>query len=276
MKPIRLGDVVRSVVLGRVEQSEDPKLTPGQIVTYVGGWEEYGVVSAAGIFTRLPDPPTFPLSNYLSILGVSGLTAYVGLTDIGEPRKGETVLVSGAAGAVGSLVCQFAKLSGCRTVGIAGTDDKCQWLAESIGCDATINYRTVDSMKSALRDACPGGIDVYFDNVGGPLLQDVLGQINIGARIIMCGAISIYNDPQPPPGPNNMWQFLVKRALLKGFLLPDYPQRFRPAMQAIEALLRDGRLTFLEEIAEGIEQIPQVFLKLFDGTNAGKLIVRVD
>lgn len=273
--PITLGDVVRSIVVGRVIDSRDPNIKPGQIVGFTGGWEDYSVTSAAAIFSYVPSPAPYPLTNYLSVLGVGGLTAYVGLAHVGKPKAGETVLVSGAAGSVGSLVCQFAKMAGCRVVGIAGSDDKCAWLMEKVGCDAVINYRKAGDMKAELRKACPSGIDVYFDNVGGPLLEDVLSHINIGARIAICGAIAGYNAVEPQPGPRNMWQFLVRRAHLQGFLLSDYWTEFAPAQKAIEEMLAQGKLVFSEDIVQGFEQIPTAFLKLFDGSNSGKLMVKI-
>lgn len=275
-EPITLGDVVRSIVLGRVIDSRDPNIKPGQIVGFTGGWEDYSVTSGTAIFSYVPSPTPHPLTNYLSVLGVGGVSAYVGLTQVGRPNATETVLVSGAAGSVGSLVCQFAKMADCRVVGIAGSDDKCAWLMEKVGCDAAINYRKTSDMNVELRKACLSGIDVYFDNVGGPLLEVVLSQINIGARIVMCGAIAGYNSVEPQPGPRNMWQFLVRRAHLQGFLLSDYwSTEFAPAQKAIEDMLAQDKLVFSEDIVQGLEQISTAFLKLFDGSNSGKLLVKI-
>jgi NADPH-dependent curcumin reductase CurA len=222
---------------------------------------------------RKLDPAQGPISTALGILGMPGLTAYVGLLDIGRLRPGETVVVSAASGAVGSAVGQIARLKGCRAVGVAGSADKCRFVVEQLGFDACVSHRDAD-LPGALRQACPAGIDVYFDNVGGAVLEAVLGSINAGARIPLCGLISEYNATEPPRGPN-LRPILVNRALVKGFIISDHLDRLPDFLRECGPWVRDGRLRYREDIADGLENAPRAFIGLLEGRNFGKALVRV-
>ena len=236
-----------------------------------GGWQEYAL--SDGKEVRKLDPALGPLSYALGVLGMPGLTAYAGLLDVGRPRPGETVVVSAASGAVGSVVGQIAKIKGCRAVGLAGSDDKCAFVVGELGFDACINYKTQD-LDEALGRTCPGGIDVYYDNVAGRILEAVLRHINVGARIPLVGLISQYNAPTPPPGPNLM-PLLVKRALIQGFLVGDHEARRDEFLRDVSGWLREKKMKYREDIVEGLENAPRAFLGLFHGKNFGKLLVRV-
>jgi NADPH-dependent curcumin reductase CurA len=214
-----------------------------------------------------------PLSYALGVLGMPGMTAYVALLDIGRPQPGETVVVSAAAGAVGSVVGQIAKIKGCRAVGVAGSDAKCRYIVEELGLDACLNYKTQD-LDRALREACPGGVDVYYDNVGGPVLAAVLRHINRGARIPLVGLISQYNASEPPPGPDLM-SLLVNRALIQGFIVSDHPDREADFLRDVSGWIKVGKLKYREDIVAGLENAPRAFLGLFRGENFGMLIVQV-
>jgi len=270
--PIGLGEVMRGLAVGEVVASEDPAFSPGQHVSALVGWQQYAVLPAKEL---TPIPPGVPLELALGPLGMTGMTAYFGLLDVGEPQPGETVLVSGAAGAVGSLVGQIAKIKGCRVVGVAGSDAKCEWLTDELGFDAAINYKSAEDLYGSLRTACPQGVDVYFDNVGGPLLDIALGLLNQRGRIAICGAISIYNATEPPPGPANYLSLLVNRGRMEGFIVFDYAKRYGEAVAAISQWLAEGRIQARHEIIEGLENAPEALLRLFDGSNQGKLMVRV-
>ena len=204
-----------------------------------------------------------------------GFTAYVGLLDIGKPKAGETVFVSGAAGAVGSAVCQIAKAKGCRVVGSAGSEQKVAWLTDEMGVDAAVNYKTVENLRRALSEACPDGIDIYFDNVGGDHLQAALWGMNDYGRIIACGSISTYNATEPAPGPANLFQVVTKRLMWKGFIVSDHPDRFPAFAQEMGTWIADGSVQWRETVFEGIESAPQAFIGLFDGGNIGKMLVRL-
>ena len=214
------------------------------------------------------------MTTALGVLGMPGLTAYFGLLDIGQPQAGETVVVSGAAGAVGTVVCQIAKIKGARVVGIAGSDEKNQYLEHELRVDETINYKTAD-LKNALRDACPNGVDVYYDNVGGEISDAVLPLISKGARTIICGQISLYNLEQPDVGPRVQPYLLVKSALMKGFIITQYAARFGEGVGQLGQWLAQGKLKYAEHIIEGFENTPQAFLGLFAGENLGKQLVKV-
>jgi NADPH-dependent curcumin reductase CurA len=234
------------------------------------GWRLYNVVKADGL---MKVSPTISITTALGVLGMPGLTAYFGLLDIGQPKEGETVVVSGAAGAVGMTVCQIAKIKGCRTVGIAGSDEKNQYLHDKLGVDAVINYKTAD-IRQALKEASPKGIDVYFDNVGGEISDAVLPLLNRGARIIICGQISFYCLDKPDVGPRPQPYLLVNRALMKGFIITDYAARFSEGVTQLAQWLAAGKLKYAETIAEGFENTPQAFIGLFTGDNLGKQIVK--
>lgn len=271
--PFEVGQVIQSGVVGEVVESRAPEFQAGDIVTGMLGWRLYNVAKAAGL--RKIDPKVAPVTTALGVLGVPGLSAYFGLLDIGQPKTGETVVVSGAAGAVGMTVCQIAKIKGCRTVGIAGSDDKNKYLRDELGVDATINYKTAGDMKPALAQACPNRIDVYFDNVGGEISDAVLPLLNHGARIVLCGQISLYNLDKPDVGPRPQPYLLVNRALMKGFIVTDYAARFSEGVIQLVQWLAAGKLKYAESVVEGFENTPQAFIGLFTGENLGKQIVKV-
>ncbi len=270
-KPAELGRPMVGGTVGQVVQSNHPGFAAGEFVLGYWGWQEYGLSKGGGV--RKLDPAQGPLSYALGVLGMPGMTAYVALLDIGRPQPGETVVVSAAAGAVGSLVGQIARLKACRAVGTAGSDEKCRFVVDELGFDACVNYKTQD-LKQTLKDACPGGIDVYYDNVGGPVLAAVLRQINMGARIPFVGQIAHYNATEPPPGPN-LTPLLVKRALIQGFIVSDHPDREAEFLRDVSGWLKEGKIKFREDIVYGLENAPRAFLGLFRGENTGKLLVRV-
>jgi NADPH-dependent curcumin reductase CurA len=271
IRPVALGEVMRASAAGQVVESKHPRFKPGDHV--VGGlnMQEYAVIKGDELFPV--DPSQVPLPVMLSTLGFPGLTAYFGLLDIGKPVAGNTVVVSGAAGAVGSVVGQIAKIHGCRTVGIAGGPDKCKYLTE-IGYDAAIDYKAGD-IKAALRAACPKGIDVFFDNVGGDILDVTLTQLARNARIIICGAISQYNNTAPAKGPSNYLSLLVNRASMTGMVVFDYMAKFPIAVADMGKWMAEGKLKSREDIVRGLETFPDTLLKLFSGDNHGKLIIEV-
>jgi NADPH-dependent curcumin reductase CurA len=270
-EPVALGQVMVGGTVSQVIRSNHPGFAAGDLVVGSDGWQEYALSKGEGV--RKLDPGLGPISYALGVLGTPGLTAYAGLLDVGQPRPGETVVVSAAAGAVGSVVGQIAKIQGCRAVGTAGADAKCGFVVEELGFDACVNYKTQDLVQ-ALRAACPGGIDVYYDNVAGPVLAAVLRHINLGARIPLVGLISQYNATEPPPGPNLM-PLLIKRAMIKGFLVSDAQHRLGDFLRDVSGWIQQGRLKYQEDIVEGLENAPRAFLGLFEGKNLGKLLVRV-
>jgi len=273
MPAIPIGDVVRSGGVGEVVESRSPLYTKGQVVSGLVGWQEYAIADGGGRRMQAIPAGVAPV-DAVSVYGITGLTAYFGLLDVGKPKPGETVVVSGAAGATGSIVGQIAKIQGCRVVGIAGSEEKCRWLTGELGLDACVNYKTEDVGK-ALREACPQGIDVYFDNVGGEILDQVLLQINRGARIALCGAISTYTEEAPPPGPRNLMQLVIKHGHMEGFLVLDYVARFPEAIAGMTKWAADGRLRSRVDVVDGIENAPAAFRRLFTGGNIGKLLVRL-
>ena len=226
------------------------------------------------MINKIPDGLPLPLTNFLSVLGITGLTAYFGLLDLGKPQDGETVLVSAAAGAVGSITGQIAKIKGCRVVGTAGTDAKCEWIKGELGFDAVINYKK-QKVADALGDACPDGIDVYFDNVGGETLDAALARINQRARVVLCGAISVYNQTEPPPGPSNYLNLVLRSARMEGFIVIDFIPRFSEGAMQLAQWVMEGKIKHREHIVDGLENAPRAVRKLFDGTNDGKLIVKI-
>ena len=285
MPAVEIGEVMRGVVVGVVEESKNQDFKQGDLVSGMLGWQDYAIAQGNSGFslTRLPDPLPCPLTAFLGPLGATGCTAYFGLLDIGQPKEGETVVVSAAAGAVGSIVGQIAKIKGCRVVGITGSDEKCRWLVDELGFDSAINYKTAD-LESALGkqdataflpQACPDGIDVYFDNVGGSILDAVLTNINLHARIPLCGLISTYNATEPVPGPYNYSQILMKRARVQGFIILDYLPRWSEAISDLGQWLNQGKIKYALEVVEGLENAPKAILKLFDGNKKGKLVVKV-
>jgi len=270
---VRLGDVMRGGAIGEVEESRNPDYKAGDFVSGLFGWQEYAITNGTGI-SKLPNVPGVPLTAHLGLFGHIGLTAYYGLLDVGQPKAGETLVVSAAAGAVGSLVGQIGKIVGCRVVGIAGSDEKCYWLTEDLGFDETINYKK-ERVSEGLKRTCPNGIDVDFENAGGEILDAVLGQINIGARISLCGMISQYNATEPVPGPYNLVMLVVRRARMQGFLVTDYMDRAAEAMTALGRWLIEGKIKYRVDIVEGLEEAPRAVNKLFEGSNIGKLVIKI-
>ena len=269
--PAEVGRPMVGATVGQVARSRHPDYHEGDFVLGYWGWQEFGLSDGTGV--RKLDPTLGPLSYALGVLGMPGMTAYVALLDIGRPRPGETVVVSAAAGAVGSVVGQIAKLKGCRAVGVAGSEAKCRYVVEELGLDACLNYKTQD-LDRGLADACPDGVDIYYDNVGGKVLAAVMGHINRGARIPLVGLISQYNATGPTPGPDLM-PLLVNRALVQGFIVSDHPDRAADFLRDVSGWLKEGKIKYREEIVEGLENAPRAFLGLFRGENFGKLIVRV-
>ncbi len=272
---IPLGTPVHSVTLGRVVASRAEGYKEGDLVSGITAWEDYSISSPEAGLGVMPSDLGIPLSQFLGVLGPTGLTAYFGLLDVGQPDPGETVLVSAAAGSVGSIVGQIAKIQGCRAVGIAGSDEKCRWITEELGFDAAINYKTSASLVEDIQKACPAGVDVYFENVGGEILDAALMCLNVAARIPFCGAISGYNSQVPVPGPYNFWQLVVKRARIEGFLIPDYAERFGEGIAQLAQWMSEGRIHHAEHVVDGFENTLDTFLKLFDGSRHGKLVVRI-
>jgi NADPH-dependent curcumin reductase CurA len=271
--PVGIGEVMRAGAIGRVTESRHPAYQTGDLVTGMFGVQRYAVSDGGAV--RPVDTSLAPAPVHLGVLGMTGLTAYFGLLDLGRPEPGQTVVVSGAAGAVGSVVGQIARVKGCRTVGIAGGPEKCAWLVEELGFDAAIDYKGGE-LRAELRRHTPDGIDVYFDNVGGETLDEVLRRIARGARVVICGAISQYNAEQPPRGPANYMQLLVQRASMKGFLVFDFADRYPEAIAQLAEWLRAGELQSREDVVRGgLEQFPDVFLRLFRGENTGKLILQL-
>src|SRR5215475_3915559 len=273
MAPIPLGSVMLGGTTGVVEESRNPNFQVGDNVQGLLGWQEYAVSDGAGL-NKLPNNPAIPLTAYLGLFGMIGMTAYFGLLDITDPEPGETLVVSAAAGAVGSITGQIGKIKGCRVVGIAGSDEKCKWITEELGFDAAINYKS-EKVREALKRTCPNGIDIYFDNVGGETLDAVLAQINLGARISICGLISQYNATAPVPGPYYFSNILTKRARLQGFIVTDYLHRATEALAELTRWYQEGKLKYRVDVVEGLQNAPRAVNKLFDGSNQGKLIVRI-
>ncbi|MGP3948225.1 NADP-dependent oxidoreductase [Streptomyces sp. 7N604] len=271
--PVKIGAVMRAVAVGRVIASRHEGFAVGDHVTGMFGVQEYALSDGRGV-TKV-DPALAPLPMYLGTLGGTGMTAYFGLTDVGRPQPGQTVVVSGAAGAVGSVVGQVAKILGCRVVGIAGGEAKCRMLEDELGFDAAIDYKTQD-VRKALREAAPDGVDVYFDNVGGDILDAVLTRLARGARIVICGAISQYNNVESVKGPANYMSLLVNRASMTGMVVFDYADRFGEGIARLAEWLAEGRIRSVEDVVEGgVEAFHDTLLRLFRGENTGKLVLKI-
>ena len=275
--PVGIGEVMRAGGIGVVVASQNPAFAVGDQVSATLGVQEYCLIPAAqiqrsGLFridTRLGSQ-----TQWLNVLGMPGMTGYFGLMEVGQPRAGETVVVSGAAGAVGQTVGQLAKIKGCRAVGIAGGPDKCRWVVEELGFDACIDYKN-GSVRDGLRQHCPDGVDIYFDNVGGEILDTVLTRINRKARIVICGAISQYNNTTPVQGPKNYLSLLVNRARMEGMVVFDYTDRYPLAVAEMAGYLKDGRMKSREDVVHGLANFPAALLKLFSGANFGKLVLQL-
>jgi hypothetical protein len=270
--PVGIGEVMRALALGRVIASKNPNFVVGDNVYGVMGVQEFVLSNGTGL-TKI-DPGPIPLPVHLGTLGMPGMTAYFGLLDIGQPKSGETVVVSGAAGAVGSVVGQIARIKGCNVVGIAGGKEKCDCVISEFGFNAVIDYKSEDLRKS-LQKYCPKGVDVYFDNVGGDILNAVLTQLARGARIVICGAISQYNNTSPVKGPSNYLSLLVNRASMKGMVVFDYAARYPEAVRELAGWMAAGKIKPRECIVEGLETFPDTLLMLFKGENTGKLILKI-
>lgn len=273
-QPVALGAVMRSLAAGTVIESRHPDWRAGDRVTGMFGWQEFAAVKPVAIQRRIDDDD-LPLSTALGVLGLNGLTAYFGLLDAGQPRKDETVVVSTAAGSVGSCVGQIAKIEGCRTVGIAGGATKAALCRETFGFDAAIDYRAPD-FDAALAAACPSGIDVYFDNTAGAISDAVLRHLNVGARVVICGTASIASWDPIPLGPRVERHLLVKRARMQGILVFDYADRYPQGLAQLTQWVRDGRIRYREDILVGIEQAPDAIAGLYRGDNLGKRLIRID
>ena len=271
--PVGIGEVMRAGGCGEVIESRHPGFEPGDQVTGITGIQEHAVLAGDGLIKI--DPALAPLPVYLGTLGMPGMTAYFGLLDIGKPKEGDTVVVSGAAGAVGSVVGQIAKIKGCRAIGIAGGEEKCRHVVDELGFDAAIDYKSENVLR-ALREHCPNGIDVYFDNVGGEILDAALACLARHARVVICGAISQYNATDGMRGPSNYMSLLVNRATMTGFLVFDFAARYGEAAQEMAGWLQEGRLKSFEDVAAGgVEKFPETLLRLFTGENLGKLVLEV-
>lgn len=273
--PFALNEVVTGGVVGEVVESRAEAYASGDIVTGMLGWRLYQTAKGDAASLRKIDPRLAPVTTALGVLGMPGLTAYFGLLDIGRPAPGETIVVSGAAGAVGTLVCQIAKLKGCRVVAVAGSDEKNKYLTGELGADAAINYKTSADLRRELKAACPRGVDVYFDNVGGEISDAVMSLVNKGARAVICGQISLYNLETPDVGPRVQPVLLVNSASMRGFIVSDYAARFAEGVGALGGWLAEGKLKYAENIVEGFENTPRAFLGLFTGENLGKQLVKV-
>ncbi len=272
--PVQIDEVMGGGVVAKVVQSNNPVFKEGDIVEGMFGWQDYAVSDGQGV--RKIDPALAPISTALGVLGMPGLTAYFGLLEIGNPQPGETVVVSGAAGAVGSLVGQIAKIKGCRAVGIAGGDDKIAYLTDELGLDAAFNYKTESDYYRKLSELCPRGIDVYFDNVGGAITDAVFRLINTKARISICGQISQYNLEKPEMGPRLiLTMLLVRQARAEGFLVFQFANKYPEGLKQIAKWLKEGKLKYKEDIEQGIENTPAAFMAMLKGRNVGKQLVKV-
>ena len=271
--PVEIGEVVRCSGIGTVLQSRSAKVPEGSLVATLTGWQEYAVVGDDPMLTTVLAEGSDPLAA-LTVFGAAGMTAYVGLIDIGNATAGETVVVSAAAGGTGSIVVQIAKILGCRVVGIAGTDEKCKWLVDELGIDGAINHRT-DDLAAKLKELCPKRVDVFFDNTGGPILDAVLGRLANNGRVVLCGAISSYNDARKPPGPANYLNLISRRGRMQGFISWDYWGRWAEITEQLEKWMFERKLVHREHIFDGLDTAPDALNAMFTGENVGKIVVRV-
>jgi NADPH-dependent curcumin reductase CurA len=272
--PVGLGEVMRAGAVGQVVESKSPQYKAGDLVQGMFGWQEYALAARGGIGAATVLPKGTPLTWPLGVCGITGLTAYFGLLDLGKPKPGETVVVSGAAGATGSVAGQIARIEGCRAIGIAGGAEKCRWLVEQAHFDAAIDYKRED-VAQRLRELCPKGIDVYFDNVGGEILDAALANLAQRARIALCGGISGYNEASPPPGPRNLMNLVITRSRMEGFIVIDYLARFAEATAKLTQWVKEGKIAHAEDVQHGIENAPKTFLRLFQGKNLGKQLLKL-
>jgi NADPH-dependent curcumin reductase len=271
---VPLGEAMRAIAVGQVVDSRRPDFRVGDLVQGMFGWQDYVATDGRGLLTMHKLPPGVEPNIALSLFGVTGLAAYFGLLELGQPKAGETVVVSGAAGSTGSVAGQIAKIKGCRVVGTAGGKTKCDWLVETAKFDAAIDYKR-DDVGARLSELCPDGIDVFFDNVGGVVLNEVLARLKLNARIVLCGAISRYNEAAPPPGPSNYFALTVRRARMEGFIVTDYAPRFGEAIATLAQWQRDGSLIHREDVAYGLENAPRTLMRIFTGENFGKQLLKI-
>jgi NADPH-dependent curcumin reductase CurA len=269
---VKIGEVMRGLAVGTVEKSNHPKFAAGDRVQGMFGWQEYLLSSGEGV-TKLPESG-LPFTAYLGLFGLAGLTAYAGLLEVGQPKSGETLLISGAAGSVGSLVGQIGKIKGLRVVGIAGTDEKCNWLVKELGFDAAVNYKEADCKKQ-LQASSPNGADIYFENVGGEILETALYLMNTFGRVVVCGMISMYNATTPVRGPSNLALVISKRLKIQGFLALDYSSKVKEMVSNFTQWYNSGQLKYRVDVVHGLDTSPVAINKLFDGSHNGKLIVQV-
>ncbi|GAB5450028.1 MAG: NADP-dependent oxidoreductase [Halioglobus sp.] len=274
LPPVQIGEPMRASGVAQVVQSDNPDLPEGTLVQGLTGWQEYSIGDSSGAIPPTPLPDGTPPALALSMFGSTSLTAYFGLLDVGQPKSGETVLVSGAAGATGSVVAQIARIKGCRVIGIAGGPEKCAWLLDECKLDGVIDYKN-ENINERLGALCPVGVDVFFDNVGGDTLETALNQMAEFSRIVVCGAISGYNDEQPKPGPNNLMLLATRRIRMQGFIVIDFLDRAAEAIDALTGWVMNGEIVWREDIQEGFENIPATLQRLFDGRNQGKQLLKL-
>lgn len=271
--PFQVNEPLLSGVVAEVTESKNPDFKVGELVSGMLGWKQFQTSDGKSLSKISRDG--VESSAYLGILGMTGLTAYLGLTEIGKPKAGETIVVSGAAGAVGSVVGQIGKILGCRVIGIAGSDEKVEMLKSSFGFDAAINYKSTDDMQRAVKEAAPSGVDIYFDNVGGAIADAVLANINQFGRVAVCGAISSYNDTEVAEGPRLQPLLIKNSVLMQGFIVSNYAEKFPAAIEQLSQWLKEDKLHYAETVVEGFDNIPQAFIDLFNGKNKGKMVVKV-
>lgn len=273
--PVKIGEVMRSAAVGRVIESRHPDYQPGELVHGTFGWQDYIATDGSGMFPISKVPGDVPITWPLHIYGITGMTAYFGMTAVAKLKAGDIVVISGAAGATGSVAGQIAKLHGCTVIGIAGGAQKCRWLLEKAQFDAAIDYKN-DNVQERLRELCKNRINVFFDNVGGPVLDDVLANIAIGAHIVLCGGISSgYFGQELPPGPKNYMQLVIRRSSMQGFLVLDYLDQFAEGIAQMRNWVESGKIHVMEDIAEGLENCPQTLRGLFAGKNFGKQLLKI-
>lgn len=269
---MKIGDIMRGGTIGVVEKSNNENFKVGEYVNSMGGWQDYHITNGKGA-QKIPKNSGFELDAFMSVMGMTGMTAYFGLLDITDPKEGETLVVSAAAGAVGSIVCQIGKIKGCKVIAISGSDEKCDWLKNDLKVDGTINYKT-ENVRTKLKELCPDGVDIYFENVGGKITEAVLTRMNVNGRISLCGLISGYNAESVVPGP--AWgNLLIKRIKLQGFIVFDYRKRAMEAFQDIGKWIVEGKIKYKNDIVPGLENASSSIKKLFTGGNNGKLIIKI-
>lgn len=274
LPPVELNQAMRATSVAQVVESGNPNIAQGSLVQGLFGWQDYAVSKPTDLMPPTPLPDGTPPAMALSIFGGTSLTAYFGLLSIGQPEAGETVLVSGAAGATGSVAAQIAKIKGCRVIAIAGGEEKCQWLKNACKVDEVIDYKK-DDVEQKLAELCPEGINVFYDNVGGDILEAGIEHIAERGRIVLCGQIAGYNDDQPQPGPKNLMHLVTRRVRMEGFIMIDFVDRIDEAMNDLVAWVMDGKIAYREDIQEGFDNIPATFLRLFSGQNIGKQLLKL-